>query len=210
MRRDFISNPFRRWIARSCEILRFCAGQQPRASVHNRSPLFVVIEGPRDAEFLRRISHVLHRHDPAMPNLADMEADGRLVFVPFGGGDVRSWAFRLAGTGAAEFHLYDREMSPETEVRLQVARVVNQRPGCRAYVTTKRALENYVETEAIFDVCGVRIEYADQEDIAEKIARSLYAIHHPQDVWDQLPARTRKRRRDQVKRLLNTRAAIEE
>jgi hypothetical protein len=53
-------------------------------------------------QFLKRISAILHRHNPVIPDLAGMEAGGKLVFVPFGGGDVRPWAFRLVGTAGAK------------------------------------------------------------------------------------------------------------
>ena len=35
--------------------------------------VLVVVEGPNDIEFLRRISTILHREDPHIPDLADME-----------------------------------------------------------------------------------------------------------------------------------------
>jgi hypothetical protein len=158
-------------------------------------------------EFLKRISATLHRHDSALPDLGQMESDGELVFVPFGGGDVRAWAFRLAGTGAAEMHIWDRERPPETEIRQQVARIVNLRPGCRAFLTKRPTLEHYLDAQAIFEATGMSIEFCDDDDVAEVLARSMYQEHGQQLAWEQLPARSRKRRRDKVKKLLNTRAA---
>lgn len=157
-------------------------------------------------EFLNRISATLHRHDPVLPDLAQMESEGALVFVPFGGGDVRAWAFRLAGMRAAEVHLYDRERPPETEIRQQVARVVNLRPGCRAFLTKRPTLEHYLDAQAVFEATGVSIEFCDDDDVAEVLARSMYQEHGPQLAWEQLPARSCKRRRDKVKKTLNTRA----
>jgi hypothetical protein len=64
----------------------------------------VVIEGPNDIEFLRRISAILHREDSSLPDLADMERRHTLVFAPTGGADLSS-AFRFAGLNLPEFHL---------------------------------------------------------------------------------------------------------
>jgi len=55
-----------------------------------------VVEGIHDIQLLTRISAMLHAHDAALPSLSEMERRGELVFVPFGGGDVRLWVERLA------------------------------------------------------------------------------------------------------------------
>ena len=80
-----------------------------------RSPrILLVVEGIHDIGFLTRISSMLSAHHPALPDLSVMERNAQLVFVPFGGGDVRLWIDRLAPLSVPEFHLYDREASPET------------------------------------------------------------------------------------------------
>ena len=121
-----------------------------RSLVTNRSNLavmetvrvFVIVEGTNDIKFLKRISAILHTSNSALPHLARWEARGELIFVPTGG-DLLSWSDRLAPLGTPEFHLYDRELSPETELRRKVAECVNVRPGCRAVLTNKRSVENY-------------------------------------------------------------------
>lgn len=110
-----------------------------------------VVEGQNDIEFLRRISSILHAAALTVPDLTAMERRGQLVFVPCGGGELWPWSFRLAHLGRPEFHLYDRESPPETEVRRQVAQIVNLRPGCRAVITEKRSLENYIHPQAVFE-----------------------------------------------------------
>ncbi len=52
-----------------------------------RTQALVVVEGPNDIEFLRRISTILHRDDRSLPDLAAMERELALVFVPSGGVD---------------------------------------------------------------------------------------------------------------------------
>ncbi len=45
-------------------------------------------------------------------------------------------------------------MPPETEIRREVAQVVNLRPGCHAFLTGKRSLENYLHSAAIYEARG--------------------------------------------------------
>jgi hypothetical protein len=175
-----------------------------------RSPglprIFVVAEGKNDIEFLRHMSIMLHAADPRLPDLAAMEQRRELVFVPCGGGDSRSWAYRLAGLGAAEFHLLDHDISPATEARRRTAAIVNARPRCRAVITRLRALENYLHPEAVFEVSGIRVEFSGDDDVAELVVRKAYEQHPEHLLWEAIPARARKRRRDKAKTWLNGRA----
>ena len=115
---------------------------QRSTSAGENRPALVVVEGRNDIEFLRRASAILRTSDSSLPDFNQLERSGRIVFVP-SGGDVRGWAFRLAGLGSPEFHLFDREDSPADLIRDEAARIVNLRIGCRAAVTSKRSLEVY-------------------------------------------------------------------
>jgi hypothetical protein len=164
----------------------------------------MIVEGQNDIEFLRRISGTLHASDSHLPDLSSLERRGQLVFVPFGGGDLRSWTYRLARLCAAEFHLYDREESPLTEERHEAARLVNLRAGCRAVVTSKRSLENYLAPQSVSETCGVQISFTDDDDVADLVAKHRHLRQHPVSGWAGLPARSRRRLRNRVKRLLNS------
>ncbi len=171
----------------------------------NGSPkVLVLVEGPNDIQFLRRISAILHADDPTIPDLSNMERRNELVFVPFGGGDLRLWSFRLAGLGSSEFHLYDRDMPPHTESRQEAVDIVNLRPKCRAVLTRKRHLENYLHPRAVCEASGIHAEFSDEDYVADILARHSYDRRPDQMPWSELPARTRKRRRDKVKKWLNT------
>jgi hypothetical protein len=188
----------RAWFVRrpqAAQAQRPCSGRR----------ILVVVEGPHDIEFLKRISTVLRGHEPSLPDLATMERQGELVFVPFGGGDLWLWANRLAALDLPEFHLYDRESSPETELRQKVADVVNLRPRCQAVLTHKRALENYLHPSAIREVSGVDLEFADDDNVAELIAQRLYG-EADETAWAELPRRGRTRRTNRVKKWLHTKA----
>lgn len=167
-------------------------------------PLFCLVEGRHDVEFLRRLTANLSRDDPALPDLGAWERDGRLVFIPFGGGDVLAWSNRFAPLQCAEFHLYDREIPPETAVRQQAAARVNARPGCQAFVTTKRSLENYLHPTALVLAGGVSLEFDDESCVADCVGRQQAAAFGIEPVWDQLSRRTRARFANRAKRWLNT------
>ena len=102
-------------------------------------PLILVLEGTNDCEFLFRLSQRLHAENPQLADLKRLHADGRILVVPTGGGNFDQWAVRFAALGCQEFHLYDREIGPETLRRQQAIELVNSRPGCRGFLTSKRA-----------------------------------------------------------------------
>jgi hypothetical protein len=164
------------------------------------------MEGRHDAEFLRRASAILHTSDRHLPDLGGLERRGLIIFLPLGGGDLLGWTYRLAGIGRAEFYLFDREDSPTTELRHQVAQIVNQRPGCQAFVTKKRSLENYLAAQAIFAASGIKLTFDDDDDVADCVTERQYLSQHPECRWVELPPRSRRRRRNRVKTWLNSSA----
>lgn len=169
-----------------------------------KSLVLVVVEGPFDIEFLRRISTILASDRSDVPNLAAMERCRELMFFPFGG-DPWLWADRLSPLGLPEFHLYDREAPPETEIRQRAANAVNLRAGCRAVLTSKRSLENYLHPQAIAEACGIEVEFGDHDQVADLIAEQLYD-RQDQIPWCELPRRTQTRRRNRAKKWLHTKA----
>ncbi len=169
------------------------------------APVLAIVEGPNDIEFLRRIGTILHRDDPSLPDLAAMERELALVFVPTGGVDLSS-AFRFAGLGLSEFHLLDRDIPPATQARQQVAAMVNSRPRCCAVVTSKRSLENYLHSAAVFEASGFEVAVTDDANVPELVARRVNEGHESGVGWDDLPARARKRLCYRAKKWLNTRA----
>ena len=188
--------------------------QQPIASVPGRKAattdlvrILLVVEGTNDIEFLRRISMLLYESDDTLPHLVEMEQRGELVFVPFGGGSVHAWTHRLAPLGKPEFHLYDHELPPETDLRREAADAVNRRPNCRAVLTRKRSLENYLHATAITAAGDVDVTFDDFDPAAEFAAKSLYQRGLDETPWELLPPRARRRMANRAKRWLNTKAA---
>jgi hypothetical protein len=208
---EIIMSLYARWRARLARCLKLNLFVQRRFGRHlsarDTLKLLVVVEGSHDIEFLRRISAMLHAHEPEFPDLGAMEHRGELIFVPFGGADLKLWTHRFAALGKPEFHLYDREDPPETELRQQLAEAVNCRARCRAVLTSKRSLENYLHQAAIREAGGVELDFGDDDSVADLIARQAHSRENPGVPWEDLPRRSQTRRRNRVKRWLNTRAA---
>ena len=174
-----------------------------RGSSLTARPLLCLVEGRHDVEFLRRLSANLSREDPALPDLGFLERDGRLVFVPFGGGDVLAWSDRFAPFDCPEFHLLDREILPETTIRRAAVLRVNARPRCRAFVTTKRSLENYLHPTALLNAGGVELKFNDEASVAECLARQQSEALNFDPPWNHLSRRTQSRLTNRAKRWLN-------
>ncbi|WP_231756364.1 ATP-dependent endonuclease [Lignipirellula cremea] len=169
--------------------------------------ILLVVEGTNDIEFLRRISGLLHAHDPSLPHLADMEQQGTLIFIPFGGGHVRAWMHRLAPLGKPEFHLYDHELPPETDHRREAAEAINRRTHCQAVLTGKRSLENYLHPEAIRTAGEIEVDFDDFDAAAEMVAQQLHLRSLVETPWELLSRRARNRLTHRAKRWLNTKVA---
>ena len=170
-------------------------------------PVIVVVEGQFDIEFLRRISRTLHAADATVPNLAAEETDGNVILVPFGGGGHAEWISRFQSLRLPEFHLFDRETSPETENRLTTAVAINARPRCRAVVMQRRSLENYLHPDAITDTFDVSVEFTPQCPVVQRLATELHRSGSFAVPWQELSRKGRHRLFNRLKRRLNTAAA---
>lgn len=172
---------------------------------HNCSSvrLLIVVEGTTDIALLTRISALLAATEPSVPNLAALESQGKIVFVPFGGGNVAAWHDRLRPLEILEFHVYDGELPPETAVRQRAAELVNARPNCRAFVTHKRSLENYLHPQAIVAAGGPAVAFGDADNVAEIVvqARHKASFRFP---WAALPRSRRRKLLHKTKRWLCT------
>ena len=168
--------------------------------------MLVIVEGQHDLAFLRGISHMLHADNPKLPDLGELERTGVIVMLPVGGGDILNWATRMAALRLPEFHLLDQEVPPATELRQHAAEIVNQRPNCRARLTQKRALENYLNPRAVKEVSSLDLDFGDHDDVAHLVALRCYGRQDHELAWQVLPARARKRCRETAKRWLNRQA----
>lgn len=180
---------------------RFRFRLHPAATASRK--LLLVVEGRHDIEFLRRISGILHAARTDLPDLAFLERQGWIIFVPAGGGDFLPWTTRFAGLGCLEFHLYDSEIPPESARRQQCAAIVNARPGCRAFVMQKRSVENFLHPEAIREAGGLLLTYGDTSDVPALAAQAGFVSQDATN-WESLSRRAHSRLRERAKAWLNT------
>ena len=165
--------------------------------------VLVVVEGINDIEFLRRISRIVHADDESLPDLAQLEAGGELVFLPVGGSELEKWTHRLAPLHISEFHLYDRDTPPLTEEHQMAVDSINRREGCIAALTGKRHLENYIHPQALHRVRGLQIEYGPDDDLPELVAQRTYDLLGGTYPWHEIPSRKRRQMKHRSKRFLN-------
>lgn len=165
-------------------------------------PLLIVVEGVNDISFLKAISTLVCRDNERLANLVQMEMDRQVIFIPTGGSNLKDWVPRIASLRKREFHLYDREQEPETTERRKTVELVNQRPGCVAVLTRKRALENYLHPLAIRAACEIELRFDDDSDVAGLLARAMLAKNGG-PIWQELPYKGQRRLREKAKKLLN-------
>jgi hypothetical protein len=166
-------------------------------------PVLVILEGINDIEFLLRLSQRLHAEHAEIANLALLHAQGQILFVPTGGGNFCEWAVRFQPLRCPEFHLLDREVRPETDRRQHAVQLVDARPGCRSFLTTKRSLENYLHFQAVAEAGGGAIQFGDDECVGSVLARHWYELVPQHVPWQSLSRRARRRLVYRAKRWLN-------
>ena len=156
--------------------------------------LFFGVEGPTDIEFFKNISRILHETDQDVPNLEQLEADREVIFIPFGGSNLKHWVYRLAPLEIPEIHIADRDAKPPAVSPSQKAiDELKQREGCEAYLTGKREIENYLHPNAISAGLNVSVSFDEFDDV-------------PKMVGDEVRRQQRKDVGD-IKQALNTLAA---
>ena len=178
--------------------------EKKQAVPQGLKPVLLVVEGFKDIEFLRRMSRILHAHDPSLPKLGKLEEQGRIVYIPFGGGGIDAWTYRLAPLGLREVHLYNRELPPESEYRRRAAEAVDERERCLAFRTSKRGLENYLHPDAVLASEGIDVAFGDFDPVVELTAKRLQERDAPERPWGLLPRRTQAERMHRAKQRLNT------
>ena len=128
-----------------------------------KRPILILLEGANDLEFLVRIASRLQSDLPNVPDLGHLQLTGRIIMVPLGRGDPASWPDRLRPLDLPEFHLYDREQLPETDVR--------------------RSCKSLVELEKLFIVVEHDLPSREQlQAIAQGVATEAGELPSGQDL----------------------------
>jgi len=170
--------------------------------------IFIGIEGKHDENFLRVISRILHDAGEDVPDLNSMTQSGEIIFFPLCGSNLALWSSgRLAPLKRPEFHLFDRDEGEKTRQHQEEADKVNQRRGCKAMLTGKREMENYLHTEAIREAMPeVNIRFGDDDDVAALAAKAIHEAASGTDPWDSLPDKKKKDKESAAKGWLNNAA----
>lgn len=178
----------------------------PKSSCRSSVRVLIVVEGTTDVAFLQNVSSALVAAGEQVPNLAELAERSEVLFIPFGGGNVGAWYDRLEPLKLPEFHLYDGELPPETEVRKRAAILVSFRSNCRGFVTSKRSIENYLHPAAILAAGGPVVTIGPTDEVGFVVAKAQHHANHDSN-WYDLRYRQRGALVHKTKRWLATVAA---
>ena len=125
--------------------------------------VFVGVEGGNDINFLIEMSKMLLANGIDILNLEQLEQEGKIIFFPVGGSNLALWTSRLVSLNRPEFYLFDREDEHPTPSRNQkIVDDINKRENCKAVLTNKKEIENYLHPLAIKSVIEkVEISFGD-------------------------------------------------
>jgi hypothetical protein len=137
--------------------------------------LLIFVDGTFDVAFLQGISHVLRAEIPEVPDLAVLGAERRLAMVALNGRLTCDATNAFASLGLPEFHLYARKSRNGAERRAAIVEKLQTRPNCKAFLTWKRSLENYLHPLVVRTVNGDGIGIDDDIDVPLELACQFYA-----------------------------------
>ena len=182
----------------------------------NAIKLFIGVEGRHDIAFLKHMARVLRRAGCDVFDLEKMELNAELIFFPLGGSSLALWTSRLGPLCRPEFHLFDRDEPPPAAAKYQAeADAINARARCKAVITGKKEMENYLHFEAINEayarVCnialGLAANFAEFDDVPAKIAELVHTASGSPTAWAALSEDVKEKKISNAKRNLNEHAA---
>jgi len=170
--------------------------------------LFIGVEGINDKNFLCHISKALIENGVDVPDLDILEENGEIIFFPLGGSNLVLWSSRLSNLNRPEIYIFDREEEPPTESRNQkTVNEINSRSGCKAFLTGKKEIENYLHPDAIRSARHeVNITFGDYDDVPELAAKAIHETSESENEWDELGDERKKDKMRRAKSWLNTNA----
>lgn len=172
---DFNGAPNRKLLSGNEDTYRTVARALGVLPDHNVK-LFIGVEGPHDINFLKTISKLLKQAGEQVPDLTNLDDVGSIIFIPQGGSNLIHWTSKLAALNIPEFHIFDRENKPPAKAKYQdQADEINNPDGnCKAVITSKREIENYLHPQAIQAAKrDVNITFGDFDDVPELAGKAL-------------------------------------
>jgi hypothetical protein len=150
--------------------------------------LFIFVEGKHDIPFLLGLADALRAGGVDVPDLRQLEIDGRVIFAPLGGTNLLLWANRARNLLKPEFHLYDRDFAPPADPKYkQVIDEVGNRAAAGepvfATCTAKKEIENYLHIDAINEAlvaAGIPtrrgVNYTSTDDVPVTLTQELNSV----------------------------------
>jgi len=178
----------------------------------NSVKLFIGVEGKHDISFLLNICKALKDDKVDIINLPRMELDGEIIFFPLGGSNLALWTCRLQPLIRPEFHLYDRDTIPPEPAKYQVeADGINNRERCKAQITAKKEMENYLHKDAIMQAyqsigtpLNLTANFGPFDDVPMQIAQQVHLASGSPNSWDQLSPGKKSKKISKAKTNLNS------
>lgn len=167
-----------------------------------RVQVIVCVEGPTDIVFLKTVGKILRSSDPALP---DLDGDPRIAMLPLGGSTLKEWVAQnyLKDLGALEVHLYDRDMQSPPKYEATCNAVNARSENHFATLTSKREIENYLHSEAIYEACGITVNFGDFDDVSALVAEQLHCCDSAAKPWNQVNLEDKKKKTSNAKKRLN-------
>jgi putative ATP-dependent endonuclease of OLD family len=174
----------------------------------NDVKLFIGVEGGNDINFLTGMSHMLAGTDEGVPDLAQLEEEGVVIFFPLGGSNLALWTSRLAGLNRPELYIFDRDAEPPANPDYHdYAEELRRRPGCQALITGKKEMENYLHPNAIKTARPkVDISFTDFDDVPMMVAQAVHEASESAVSWDDLSDKKKHEKMRRAKAWLNSTA----
>lgn len=179
------------------EALASSLGVLPESTVG----LFVFVEGKHDIPFLLNLADALRADGAAIPDLRQLEVDGRIIFAPLGGSNLLLWTNRTKNLLKPEFHIYDRDTQPPQDPKYkQAIDAVKAREvaGAPVYATCTnfREMENYLHIDAIkeaLNATGIAIgrqnNFQAFDDVPSMLAAEINQVVAASARWKESSAK---------------------
>ncbi len=167
---------------------------------------FVGVEGINDINFMIEMSKILIASGYEVPNLEQLEQEGKIVFFPVGGSNLALWTSRLVPLNRPEFYVFDREDEPTKVSRNQkTVDKINKKKICKAFLTSKKEMENYLHPAAIESALGLdEISFGDFDDVPCLVAKAIHENSESDKSWDVVTEKNKEDKMRKAKSRLNT------
>lgn len=164
--------------------------------------LFIFVEGKHDIPFLMNMADALRTDGAAIPDLRQLELDGRIIFAPLGGSNLLLWTNRTKNLLKPELHIYDRDTTPPADPKYKQAidgvtnRAVAGEP-VYATCTDKKEMENYIHIDAINEALAAaafptprNANYTAREDVPRMLTQQLNGVLPAHSQWNEGTTKT--------------------